>query len=397
MWSSRRDNLSIEVQNISHTVEGSTHRVSADVEGIPLWFESDDAALQAIPEVFSSTLLVRALRRQQDLYLASSISPLWRANADKLMAVYKEHWHFKPVQIYARDGMQQSRKTGDNYALCFSGGVDSFFTLLHSSYPLKYLVLVHGFDIPLQDTARFDATLSTIKAVASRSGKQVVVIRTNLREHPAKKDWEISYGASLAAIGHLLEDVGHMVISSSDPREEPVMVGSSWRTDSLWSSEALEIIHYGDEFTRAAKTGFIADNSIAQKYLRVCHANRNPSLNCGECEKCIRTMLMLQQLGRLSEFELFRGMSPKAKNIDAIPYLSQDKMATYEGFSLRPMPRDLAASVVSLMERSRKILPFTKYSRRIQRAAANFYNQQGLKRKIIGLYHGFVLKKRMLN
>ena len=82
------------------------------------------------------------------------------------------------------------------------------------------------------------------------------------------------------------------------------------------STENTEIVIANPDMTRIDKTRYIADNLIVQKYLYVCWkellANRSPHseiakvkdehLNCSRCDKCKRTMLALDLLGKLPLF-----------------------------------------------------------------------------------------------
>ena len=85
----------------------------------------------------------------------------------------------------------------------------------------------------------------------------------------------------------------------------------------LISTESTEIVIADPDMTRIEKTKFIADNHLAQKYLYVCWkeliANRWPNgeiarikddhLNCSRCDKCKRTLLAIDLLGKLDKFE----------------------------------------------------------------------------------------------
>ena len=97
----------------------------------------------------------------------------------------------------------------------------------------------------------------------------------------------------------------------------------------LLSTESMEIIIANPDMTRIDKTKFIVDNPLTQKYLYVCWkeliANRWPDseiakikdkkLNCSRCDKCKRTLLALDVMGKLSLFE----------NIFDIPYWESAK------------------------------------------------------------------------
>jgi hypothetical protein len=49
------------------------------------------------------------------------------------------------------------------------------------------------------------------------------------------------------------------------------------------------------------KTRAVADMPLARKYLDVC-IMEGGNINCSKCEKCLRTILTLELLGRLDEF-----------------------------------------------------------------------------------------------
>ena len=57
--------------------------------------------------------------------------------------------------------------------------------------------------------------------------------------------------------------------------------------------------------TRIEKIQAIADAGIARDTLRVCWQNVPGTLNCGRCEKCIRTMVGFAALRRLEETNAF--------------------------------------------------------------------------------------------
>jgi bacterioferritin-associated ferredoxin len=67
-----------------------------------------------------------------------------------------------------------------------------------------------------------------------------------------------------------------------------------------FSTRSLRIYPEGGAKTRFEKTRAITAYPPAKKYLNVCCAEGK---NCGKCEKCIRTMLNLEALGVLDEFQ----------------------------------------------------------------------------------------------
>jgi hypothetical protein len=77
--------------------------------------------------------------------------------------------------------------------------------------------------------------------------------------------------------------------------------GSHPLLDPLWSTATLQFLHDGSEARRLDKLRRIADEKLAMKYLRACD---NPSSSgfCGQCEKCLRTMVGLHVIGKLGDF-----------------------------------------------------------------------------------------------
>ena len=70
----------------------------------------------------------------------------------------------------------------------------------------------------------------------------------------------------------------------------------------LIRTERTELIVDGCQYRRVDKVKNIADWDIARRYLNVCHIYTDDLSNCGFCEKCLRTLLPLEILGKLENF-----------------------------------------------------------------------------------------------
>jgi hypothetical protein len=92
--------------------------------------------------------------------------------------------------------------------------------------------------------------------------------------------------------------VGHArtYVPSSWTYAHLVPWGSHALLDSLWSTEACELVHDGAESPRTGKVAAIVASDVALRVLRVCLADTD-AYNCGRCEKCLRTMVTLHLLG----------------------------------------------------------------------------------------------------
>ena len=80
------------------------------------------------------------------------------------------------------------------------------------------------------------------------------------------------------------------------------------------STESLSFI-LSDYATRAEKTITIANDKLAQKYLDVCFCFNS----CGKCSKCIRTLVTLDIIGKVDQFE----------NVFDVDYFKKHKEEAY--------------------------------------------------------------------
>lgn len=346
----------LRVQNIRAERAGGTHRARADVCGETLWFESADAPLAAAPEVFGCALLPAALHRGRALELEGEVSPEWLAGAGRLAEVFREWWGYPRLAPRARTRAGAGRGRAAAAALCFSGGVDSFYSLLRSGREVDVLLTVQGYDMKLGDGARAAALETSLRAVAAETGARPVFVRTNLRELRAfaRAPWERAHGGALAAAGHLLAgEAGRLLISSSRPYFKHEPWGSHWLTDALWSSDGLEVVHVGAELQRSAKLREIAREPLVRRHLRVCWENLSPEGNCSRCEKCLRTRLMLADCGELENFRVFEGVETLARRLDSLPFIRRRGRAFENLLERGRLEPEVAAAVRGLLERTR--------------------------------------------
>jgi bacterioferritin-associated ferredoxin len=113
-----------------------------------------------------------------------------------------------------------------------------------------------------------------------------------------------------------------------------------------FSLRNFKIYSEGGEKTRYEKVDFIKDFPLAQKYLHVC--TTKPS-NCGVCPKCMRTILTLYSMNKLSNFKSVFDVNYFEKNkADYLQWLyrqhkNNDEMneATYQSLINDPQLKDI--------------------------------------------------------
>lgn len=222
-------------------------------------------------------------------------------------------------QVEGAGGTPDARITGQ----FFSGGADSFFTLLHAPPPTapEDLIQVFGFDIPLERPEENEARLNRAKAISEILGKHVVEVTTNLMKTSFRLvPWgQISHGAAFAAVAHALSNrYKSAIISSSHDNHHLIPWGSHPVTDPLFGTKRTPILHYGADFTRAEKVRFLSDFDLALDNLHVCYHEAS-ARNCGRCEKCLRTMVSLDLLGKLDAAKSFAANPNPLDDYLAIP------------------------------------------------------------------------------
>jgi len=260
-----------------------------------IWIESDvslaDTSHWTVP-----LRLVKAVASGVAANLGS-VPPLLASNLETIRDIYAA-WlggHQVPLNF---ELATNAAAAASGVSLFFSGGVDSFYSLIKHRDEVENLVLVHGFDISLNDTKTFAMAEAQAREAARLFGKRLIVARTNVRlDQPSVPGgWGMYHGAPLAAVAHALApNHGKIYIAPSYSYADLHPWGSHPLLDPLWSTEAVQVVHDGGE-TRQDKLRVLVQYPEVLPRLRVCWQNTG-DYNCGCCEKCVRTMLGLLALG----------------------------------------------------------------------------------------------------
>lgn len=295
----------------------SAHRVEAAVDGEPLWAACDDVALTDRPEAWGTAFALPAARAGAGLRFERPIDGTWARGAHQNVALGASWWGgaAEPTWTAPRhrtpSAIRRLRRAAPGRAVCFTGGVDSFFSLLGDRHQPTHLLYVVGFDVPLDDEGRIQDVTDLVRTVAADRGLRAVIVRTDLRDHPrfASISWEHTHGAALAAVGHLLSGtIGTLVIPPSYAADRLIPWGSRPDLDPGWSIPGRLQVEHGDaDGRRLDRVRAIAHDPLVHRHLRVCWQNVGTDLNCGRCEKCVRTMAMLAGAGELERCETFPG------------------------------------------------------------------------------------------
>ena len=283
-------------------------------EQIEIWFEvpselEDELSESGNPWIVA--MLPHALPNGETIVSDIPVDAALLENLKGLTAVWCD-WYpeFLPPMILAPVAPPPAEVSSRRSAAFFSGGVDSWFTILRHAPELESaatgrvddLLTVHGFDIPLESADEFMKLHKTLSLGAQALSRKLIVVKTNLRSSCSLwlKAWGwLTNAAGLACAALILEKrYGKVLIGSSYPYGSLFPWGSHPMTDSLFSTRSLIVKQDGASFNRAEKTALVARHEMALSHLHVCWKHGTAS-NCGVCQKCIRTMATLQLLNAL--------------------------------------------------------------------------------------------------
>jgi hypothetical protein len=231
-----------------------------------------------------------------------------------------QHWYDLPrplVEIEAKPRTQAAPARADRAAFFLTGGIDSLATLrmnqlnFPKSHPgsFKEGILIFGLEVERPD--EFEHVKNWLAELADQIGINLLTIYTN--ERSLEDDWnfwiDVFEGAVLAAAGHAVaERLTTATIGSSFDIPNLHRVASHPMLDPFYSSQRMRIRHDGAAISRFEKTRVLSGWDLGLQYIRVCNATDQygpDQLNCGNCEKCIRTMLSLLALGALDKTRVF--------------------------------------------------------------------------------------------
>ena len=97
--------------------------------------------------------------------------------------------------------------------------------------------------------------------------------------------------------------------------------------DPLYSTTSLQIRHENAALSRLEKTQLVGEWDVALKHLRVCNEKKSYSqgnYNCGNCEKCVRTMTAFLALGLLDQISTFKNKDVSQEKLVNTCYLSDN-------------------------------------------------------------------------
>lgn len=317
-----RSEISQDQARVAATIIWETRRHPAQ----QIYFKTSQKFAEDLscnPHAFLTACAMPAIRHgEQRIAIDAEICPELRQGLMTAMNLMRQ-WYGprrQPVRIEARTSARLlTPRTPVRTGVFLSGGVDSLASLranrldFPSSHPgsFKDALFIQGIERK-KDAKHFAPALRALNEITSQDPElNLIPVYTNIRELDDDSFfWGAEFqGAALAAVAHAFT---RRLTTVSIPATSDMLnlhpYGSHPMLDPSYSSSDLQIRHDGILLSRLAKTRLIADWDVALQNLRVCNAPRAikaGALNCGQCEKCLRTKLALLALGKLSDTRAF--------------------------------------------------------------------------------------------
>lgn len=294
-----------------------------------LWFRFPKVYSEFVTERcdgFAVSLLPLAMALGENLQIRGAISPrlLWGMEEYQRIQTAWKPTPFRKIGIVADELKEAHVEPAPLGVGCtFSGGVDSFYTLLNhlsenesnSSYRISHCVMINGFewlDADLDNTGAFLNIHQAYEPIMEKYGLQLIVVRTNFRLFISMVILKQSFAAHVTVPALILGRLfSCFLVAGSYRFDEFYRDGSHPIIDHLISTETLETVHDAGEVTRIQKTEVISRWEVTYSTLRVCFSiteigEYTGSIeNCCRCEKCIRTIAMLDLVGKLHRYKTF--------------------------------------------------------------------------------------------
>ena len=283
-----------------------------------LWFEYPNelrGKLSATGNPWLAALLPLAAYRQESLRLGLPVDAQLLAQVPAIMQTWAQWFpNCRPIAVAA--DAQPALTRSARVATCFSGGVDSFFSLLShepggpaaaDGPPVDDLVYVWGFDLKLSHEAQWRRLRDRLASAAAAFRKTLLTPITNIRDTRYRQlDWgRFGHGPAIAAVFLALESrVGLAYVPATFSESYGFSWGSHPDLSPRFSTAAVQFRYDGSSHTRVQKLECVAKHPEALAALHVCWQSRSDQ-NCGTCEKCIRTMVILELLGKLRQTTSF--------------------------------------------------------------------------------------------
>lgn len=254
-----------------------------------------------------AAILPYAMHKNYNVHLEGCVSQEFIASLQECQDLWTlwrpELYHKVTITCDGFDAPQIS--LGNKAVMAFSGGVDACYSL--HAHQRKLLgernrnielgLLIIGFDIDRDNLDWIKIAEEANRKILASYGAKQTVVETNWKDYCV--DWEMSFGFGVTTTLHHFNKSHQFGVWSAD--EDYLFEVRPWGNHSsqnpLLSDRSFPIVATGAGLDRSSKVKVISENPEVLSNIRVCWAFPVGLLNCGRCEKCVRTYLNFKIAG----------------------------------------------------------------------------------------------------
>jgi hypothetical protein len=317
-------------------------------------------ALSCNPHAFLVACTMPAMRfGERRIFIDAEICPELQDGLVTAMGLICNWFDwYKPESLVRIEAKQQKHIASSSKipraGFLFSGGIDSLATLranrIHyfSKHPgfIRDGLLIYGLEVT--QPKNFEYVLKSMSLLAQDAGVTLIPVYTNIRDlgpENSKIFWHDFWvhefmGATFSAVAHAFSGrLSALSINSCHDIPNLMPYSSHPLLNPLYSSSDLRIRHEGIHLSRFDKTRLVSDWDLALQHLRVCNRTEyytDKTLNCGFCEKCVRTMLALVASDALKKTTAFPVNNVTQELVNEAVHLKANTLPLY-GELLAPL------------------------------------------------------------
>jgi hypothetical protein len=327
--------------------------------------------LSCNPHAFLLGAIMPAIQRgEQRIAIEASICPELRNGLMTAIGWLREWSLLKgSIRIESSAEVRYPKAVQPRAGAFLSGGVDSLAMLRvnRRDFPMDHpssfrdCLFVHGFDIggvngKGAESLTFEMGLQAASRVAQDVNATLIPVFTNVRHLLDDVDFWIYrfHGSALASVAHAFSHrLTSVSIASGFKLSNLAKAGTHPLIDPNYGSASLRIRHGDILLSRLDRVKLVADWPTALENLRVCTMNPPGQLNCGMCEKCLRTMLQFLALGKLDGAHTFPYQDVLPDMLEDIAITKPYQDAWYEEL-IRPLVAQHRLDLVEVIYRKRQ-------------------------------------------
>jgi hypothetical protein len=311
----------IEIKNKTITTNEDWCRVECSIGTKILYIEFPKIYEDYISDDYDACLLAAlpdAMRKKEDIKIRGTISyKLYHNICNYAMNIISIMLpECEPIKIEADSFYYDKKHKNDFNGTGISCGVDSFVNIQDfyfnecGNYKLTHLFNLQS-DNNMTDLA-FQKRLINAKDFVSNTTMKLLEVRSNVSDIISFGHPRIHWFRNISIVLFFQKMISKYYYASAWTYLDSKIHENCLHPDPilipLLSTENIEFISHGCQYTRVEKTEKIMHTDLVKTHLDVCvnHKYVNESskkLNCGKCSKCQRTMLVLDFYNLLEEYD----------------------------------------------------------------------------------------------